>query len=78
MDFLRLEDQFYPLLMRIYQIKYLTEDIREYSTCSLSRGDAVQRYHALYSLLGDVMESAVSDMEEFQGLLTSERRSPKN
>ena len=78
MDFLQLEDQFYPLLMRIYQVKYLVEDIREHSTYDLSQSDAIRRYHAINALLGDVMESAVKDMEEYKALLASERRSPKN
>ena len=71
MDLFKLEDQFYPLMMRIYQVKHLTEDIMECSTCSLTHTDAVRRYHAFSALLGDVLNSAVSDAEQFEQMLQS-------
>ena len=74
MDLFKLEDQFYPLMMRIYQAKHLMEDISEYSVCTLSQKDSVQRYYAFTDLLQDVLETAVNDAEQFQQLLENGQR----
>ena len=69
MRLFELEDQFYNVMLRIYQAKHLMAEIMEYSICSLSRESAAQRYYAFTGLLWDVLETAVNDAEQFQQML---------
>ena len=62
MEKFQFEDEFYPLMMRIYQAKYLMEEIRDYGFRYLPKAENEQRCYAyadlLYEVLGHIVEKA--------------------
>ena len=67
MELYELEDVFYPMMMQIYQAKYLVEDIQEHSPCCI-QGEP-QRYFAYTDLLQDVLRKIVEKAETIQTMM---------
>lgn len=69
MELFQLEDQFYPMLMKVYQAKYLMDDIMDYGVICPSPESGVQRFYAYTSLLLDVLNGILEEAERFENVL---------
>ena len=72
MTLIELADRFYPLRVRLYQAKYLMDDLMNYGKLHLPEASDQQRYDAYTVLLYDVLETAVSEAESIQTILDSQ------